>query len=393
MSTEAQDALRGAIARLSLPDDRGMGREGAFYGALAEQLTFKFEAGLPADGAVGFNPATARIEVLVEPRKFHESPPTWRAALLLHELLHVVLGHLPDMAETAPEDRPLANNGMDVSVNQFLPSWASFGPDDDGYDLATLHLAQDLAGQPKSPKRMPWQTYAAALKALPQRPTVICDVRVGSMSADQGMMRAVLQAVFEAAGKQAEAMGGAVPDTVREQIRAANRRARMHWRQHLRAFGQTAMSIDREFTRRRPNRKSGWAQPGTRKTLRARVLFAVDTSGSMDSAQLAEVLPEINALAREADVVLVDCDTEIRAVREVTRPLSIAEFEGRGGTSFEPVFTLAASGKLGKLDAIIYYTDGWGYGERDIGVPTLWLLTDRTANTPTTGRALVLPGA
>jgi predicted metal-dependent peptidase len=106
---------------------------------------------------------------------------------------------------------------------------------------------------------------------------------------------------------------------------------------------------------------------------RPRVLAALDTSGSIAAATLAQIGGELARLGCVAEVVVVECDAQIQAVYPYRGDLD--KVRGRGGTDLRPPL---AEGFLAGLrpDVVIYFTDGQGPAPVAAPrVPVIWCLT------------------
>ena len=148
---------------------------------------------------------------------------------------------------------------------------------------------------------------------------------------------------------------GDVGGAERELILAAQQR-RINWRNILRQFYGQYMSPDSESTRKRPNRRTGYIHPGSRRLMLDRHLVAVDTSGSIDSDLLAQFLATINQMTDYVPIDLMQCDC---GVTDVPRPFDRRkcqfEFKGRGGTSFDPIMQVANERRY---KSVVILTDG-----------------------------------
>jgi predicted metal-dependent peptidase len=148
---------------------------------------------------------------------------------------------------------------------------------------------------------------------------------------------------------------GDVGGAEKELILAAQQR-KINWRNILRQFYGTHMSPDRESTRKRPNRRTGYIHPGSRRLMLDRHLVAVDTSGSIGSDLLAEFLATINQMTDYVPIDLMQCDC---GVTDTPRPFDRRkcqfEFKGRGGTSFDPIMEVANERRY---KSVVILTDG-----------------------------------
>jgi predicted metal-dependent peptidase len=148
---------------------------------------------------------------------------------------------------------------------------------------------------------------------------------------------------------------GDVGGTEKELILAAQQK-KINWRNILRQFYGNYMSPERESTRKRPNRRTGYIHPGARRLMVDRHLVAVDTSGSIESDLLAEFLSTINQMTDYVPIDLMQCDC---GVTDTPRPFDRRkcqfEFKGRGGTSFEPIMQVANERHY---KSVVVLTDG-----------------------------------
>jgi predicted metal-dependent peptidase len=117
------------------------------------------------------------------------------------------------------------------------------------------------------------------------------------------------------------------------------------------------------------------------------VAVALDTSGSMSNATLADAKRIVHDVYKELgidDVWYGQCDTKMTQPfkRMPLKTLLAAPVVGRGGTDFRPIF--AAAAKLSpKPDVLLVLTDGYGPAPaRPIrGIATVWVLVPTDAST------------
>jgi predicted metal-dependent peptidase len=113
------------------------------------------------------------------------------------------------------------------------------------------------------------------------------------------------------------------------------------------------------------------------------VVFAIDTSGSMDDASLEEILGEVRAYRETfpCRLTVIQADADVQSVTtygeldgaELPRRMALM---GRGGTDFRPVFDWVRERAEQSVTLVIYATDGYGrYPDREPEWPTIWLLT------------------
>jgi predicted metal-dependent peptidase len=165
--------------------------------------------------------------------------------------------------------------------------------------------------------------------------------------------------------RQAASMAKAVgqlPGHVSREIERANNPPQ-DWREVLRAwFDQGAL---RRETWNRPNRRfvgNGLYLPGNERDGVNRVVFGIDTSGSIDEVALAAVRNEAQAALDDgviSEIVAVYCDTQVTRT-DIYRTGDEVEFDprGGGGTDLRPLFKYAAD-EVDDVSLIVCFTDGY----------------------------------
>ncbi len=154
------------------------------------------------------------------------------------------------------------------------------------------------------------------------------------------------------------------------------------WRALLARFLTSVARDDYSF--QRPSRREGEAILPRLASAGIEVVLALDTSGSIGEAELAEFASEVDALKGQvrARVTLHACDQALDPkgpwVFESWEPVRMPkDLKGGGGTRFTPVFEWVARERL-RPDLLIYFTDGEGeFPEREPDYPVVWLVKGR----------------
>jgi len=133
---------------------------------------------------------------------------------------------------------------------------------------------------------------------------------------------------------------GDVSQTTRELIMAAQIR-KINWRQLIRVWFGNYADKTRRFTRKKPNRRTGFIHPGSTRNFVDKFLVAVDTSGSVDPDLLSEFIGVLNQLIEylPIDLMQFDCD-KTQDPHPYEKRMNKIEFHGRGGTNFQPVIDI-----------------------------------------------------
>lgn len=152
---------------------------------------------------------------------------------------------------------------------------------------------------------------------------------------------------------------GTVAGLLRERI-LATLAPQLDYRAVLRQFRTSILTEQRVLTRMKPNRRYGFLYMGSRRDFSTRLLFAVDVSGSMGSADLARGFAVINRFFKYGlhSIDVIQFDTIIQGERlSLKRARHAITLLGRGGTSFAPVMQYIDTHR--GYDGLIIFTDGY----------------------------------
>lgn len=139
-----------------------------------------------------------------------------------------------------------------------------------------------------------------------------------------------------------------------------------------------------DYSYRRPSRREGAALMPSLASEDIDIVVAIDTSGSLTDADLAEFASEMNALKAELPgrVTLIACD-EVLDERGPWRfePWEAVcvppDLRGGGGTRFVPVFEWIERERF-RTDVLVYFTDAEGeFPGSAPDYPVLWLVKGR----------------
>ena len=164
---------------------------------------------------------------------------------------------------------------------------------------------------------------------------------------------------------------------------AAMHESQVEWRELLRRFLYAHSKTDYSWSR--PNLRylsQGLYLPALDTPTLPPLVLSIDTSGSMSSAELAQIWSEIQQLTAELKpeaVHVLQCDTQVSAADEYL-PGSLPEelhAKGRGGTLFTPAFNYVDENLDRPPACMIYCTDLYcnDYPDPPPDYPVLWLVT------------------
>jgi predicted metal-dependent peptidase len=175
-----------------------------------------------------------------------------------------------------------------------------------------------------------------------------------------------------------------------ERIIVGHLKPKVNWLQALRQklrFGASRLQ-PRDTTWMVPNRRFSGASfvfPSTIGPESPKIVFAVDTSGSMSEQDLKQAIGELEDIRKkfQARVYFMDCDAGVYASRWLMPHEKLPALQGGGGTDFAPVFEHLISKRI-KPDYCVFFTDGFGNFGNDPSAhfKVLWVITNQQVEPP-----------
>lgn len=175
------------------------------------------------------------------------------------------------------------------------------------------------------------------------------------ISQDPVLKEKIARAAQSALRNAGNKVAGSMPGDLYAAIIKANE-TKVDWRSALRFFIKKNIFMGRNFTRKRPDRRLGYVNPGKKREYETDLVLAIDTSGSISDVDLSQFLAEMNDIVdRVAELTVVEFDSRVTKVTEkVKKVRNTWSFSGRGGTCFQPVIELLQDRRS---DACIFLTD------------------------------------
>jgi predicted metal-dependent peptidase len=403
----------------------------------------------PSIATMGVTWAFGGIQLVWNPQFVNKVSDFELAGVLAHEVHHVVLRHpflFPEQANPGPDfDLHAAIVAEEITVNEFVslplpgkpflledfakrhPRLAPLQSTRDRYRLLfdadrarhhqqereqlkktireqmqELMAALQAAGGGHAPdSHEGWESFRKAGSAAALAVSVATAqalTRHGhTLSAE---VRQLIQSVHAAVG----GAPGTTSDGAIEKL-AGTAQARLSWQKILRQL--LAVGHEVQPTYLRPPRRFPdmvGILPGTRRVpAKLKILAAVDTSGSMAANTLDDIAAELRMMARSYDVAVVEFDMVIQrryrledyagpgqhaasAGGEPGAGDPLATMQGRGGTSFLPVFkrdTIDWAADGGDLSGVVVFSDGYGAApSRPPREPVIWVLMGHGVRKP-----------
>ena len=416
-SVQGTVRLRRAIAHLasSMP----------FYAELMSAWTARADDGI---GTCGVGWECGALQLRYSPIWLSELSVPEICGVLVHECLHVVLGHVDIVPDNTTDLRAL-HIATETTVNEFVRGFPLPGKPmllEHYPDLAPLQSTRERYEILACPSPAGGSNDASAVSSLADRnagggeaeggrgtapadePNGDCDTldshagwesirRAGSvarLAVAVAKERAARKHGHLLAPEVAQVMGrasigvGNVAGSKRERLRSTDR-AWLDWRRLL-AHLPLSRQIPEETVSRPPRRQPDLVGivPGRRHVSKPPILLvALDVSSSMSPTILGWIKHEVRSLASMYRVALVEVDVLVQHAQLLFEGLdrhpSLIDDEarGRGGTCFDAAFSpdviAWAGGGEEEIDAVLYFTDGFGPPPTTVcPVPLLWILAD-----------------
>jgi predicted metal-dependent peptidase len=349
----------------------------AFFTSLALFARFEVSYEIPTA-------ATDGRSIFVNPHFFDTLTTAEQDAVLVHEVLHAALLHVPRRGGRDPQ---LWNIAADIVVNGMLVQ--------ERYDLPTgglrnqqlEHLSveevyeQLLREQPSDePQPQPQPDLLERSPADAQAADADAP-GPGSGPADAEARNRALEKHWQQAHEQARIVAeetaiGTAPAGMARELGSLSP-AKLDWRSYLWRFLVQTPTDFQHFDRRFVGRGM-YLETISGEHLN--VLLAVDTSGSIDRQAVELFLGEVRGILRAYPHLRCDlyyADAEVYGPHRLTPSSPLPPVVGGGGTDFRPFFARIPTYRPPWEPSVaIYLTDGYGeFPERAPRCPVLWVVT------------------
>lgn len=369
-------------------------QDAPFFAELSRHITKIPTEDMPT-AAVSFDEKNDDIVLYWNPTFFASLTPREVRGVLIHEYYHLVFGHLYSRKRNPPA---IWNIATDLAINSII-----LDPNRDNSHLKGDKILPDFAlvpGRfPKHPDGREWnETEKASLKLsqiISELPTMQASEwyfekiyektkndpeLAASMSSlnslddhsgwDQlpeelkeyveGKIKSIVEKGVKVADAQANGWGN-IPLTVADAIRKSVTNI-INWRRVLRQFVGQLIRGGRTNTMKRINKRYPYIHPGTKRGYEAKLLIAVDQSGSVSDQMLAEFFGELSSLTKKVSISVLpfDCVADERDIYEWRRGSNVPANRIRaGGTDFNAPTVVANDPKnRRRWDGMLILTDG-----------------------------------
>ena len=356
----ADRAVRGSLLRLR--------SKSPFFATLALFAPFRADASHPTA-------ATDGVEVIYNPAFIDQLPALQVDGVMLHEVLHAALLHVP---RRGFRDAKRWNIAADIVVNGLLfqngfqlPDGVLRDAELEHYSVEEVYaLLQQNPNQPELPN--PDLLEEGSTQSAEGQQGQQAGRQPGRSSSASKTLERYWRDAMQQAASAARGFGqGKLPAGLERPV-AEVTSARLDWKSLLWRFLTRTPTDFAGFDRRFVYRG---LYIETLEAESVRVFVCVDTSGSVDDGQITEFLSEVRGITRaypQAQAKLYYADAAVYGPYELE---GNSQPEGGGGTDFRPFFDALRDQDCENAVAV-YLTDGYGeFPETVPDLPVLWIVT------------------
>jgi len=341
-----------------------------FISSILFSLKQSWDKAIPAAGTDG-------LSLIINPDWFLTLNEEERVTLLAHESWHVCFEH---MLRLGDRDHEIHNDACDHMINLMLI--------DSGYQMPKKGLARSCFREMSSD-----QIYDILIKENkpPESDAFGSDILPPNGSPeDTDAIEQKIKSIVTKAALQSEMQGEGIGHLSSDMQRRLKelRNPKINWRVALQDFMTSTSNED--YTYRRPNRRylPDFYLPTLYSEGLGEIAICVDTSGSVSDEEFACFLSEIAYIQTNLNpskLTVIDFDTTIKAVHDVTEDKEITdiEFNGYGGTNVTEIIDW---GIKNNPAIMVVITDGGFYPyEPDINFPLIWCIVGNEGFTSNIG--------
>ena len=342
-----------------------------FYAHVIGQCSIKIDKEMPAPAGVSFS--VDHYNLYINPDEFDQYTLKGRLAILKHEALHILLGHL---GERGNGKNPAGwNISTDCALNQHidqdhLPECAILPKPLEAKTGITVPMGQSaefyyelLKSEQQS------QSQSSVFDSLNGVRTMDTHKTWDESVGDKDLQQDLTKRMIERAQTETLKGKGTIPAACADWIELHSRRSEVNWKRILRGIvghkrvgtRSTIMRLDRRF----PNRED---LRGKTRDRMFNLLVVVDVSGSMSPDAINTTLAEVRNICdiTKTDVDLIQVDTVAYEPEKLSKKTRSITRRGVGGTYLSTALDKAREKKI-DYQAVIVLTDG-GLYHKDLSV-------------------------
>lgn len=353
-----------------------------FYAHVIGQCSIKIDKEIPAPAGVSFS--VDHYNLYINPDEFGRYTLKERLAILKHEALHILYGHL---GERGNGKNPAGwNISTDCALNQHidqdhLPKCAILPKPLEAKTGITVPMGQSAefyyellkSEMQKQPKQgdgeQQLQSQSSVFDSLNGVRSMDTHKTWDESVGDKDLQQDLTKRMIERAQTETLKGKGTIPAACADWIELHSRRSEVNWKRILRGIvghkrvgtRSTIVRLDRRF----PNRED---LRGKTRDRMFNLLVVVDVSGSMSPAAINTTLAEVRNICdiTKTDVDLIQVDTVAYEPEKLSKKTRSITRRGVGGTYLSTALDKAREKRI-DYQAVVVLTDG-GLYHKDLSV-------------------------
>ena len=337
-------------------------KELSFYGMFLMQCDVFITEIVPTMGVMIKN----KIEFLVNPKFWLDITEEKRVGILVHEALHIMLGHIFwGKQEHGFKNQKKLNYAMDLVINQIIHAWNEPKVSIEGGLLPkqfNLPLSKDSVWYYENLKDSDIKEEVNFFMLDEgERDTLLIESKILSNQIEtrndtltNEQKEYLVSSIIEECKKSI----GTLPQELDKLLYVKKLEPPViNWKKKLKCFFQGSKLKEFKSTKKRESKRFP-DSPGKKPLLKGNSTLIIDTSGSISNEDLDEVLNELNYIYKESDVTIILCDTKVHSIFKYKGEKTF-KIKGGGGTNLSPAIEYINNQSNSFTQRVIIFTDGY----------------------------------
>jgi len=351
-----------------------------FYGHMIGQCSIVLER-MKAPAAVSFH--LDHYKLHINPELFDEFTLEERLAVLKHEMLHILNGHV---GRKEDRNHKAWNYATDCAINQLI---------DQKHLPQGCIIPATLPSKTKVPDKLSGEQYYEYIDKdqLPEddeqtgpgtgKPGPLDDHSKWQESeGDADLQKDITRNMIEKAVNETQKSRGDVPGQISDYLNMFSRKSEVDWKKKFKRYVSNKKANFRKTILRRDRRNPNFEHiKGKTKDHIADPVIVGDESGSVSNTELVSAIGECIHICKSlgTEVWYVPVDTQAHKPHILKRSQRTFKRSACGGTTLSPAIAKLKEAKI-NATVIVVITDGY-IDESDVAAykatnkPIIWLIT------------------
>lgn len=376
MSKENRGKLDDTLAAMF--SNRKYSNSYLFYAHMISQCSIKMDESLPACAGVSFE--HDHYNLYINKEMFDEENLEGRLAILKHEMLHILDGHLTYRMVEDKKTFKVWNYATDCAMNQHidkdhLPKWVitpqslnklyglNLEENRSSEEYYNALLNTNLEKQKGSGQDGDGENQNGEGKTIPRQ---MDDHETWKRSqGDKDLQADLTKKMIEQAQEETIKNAGTVPSSISKWLELHSKKSEISWQKVVRNIAGNKKTSSRTTIMRRDRRAPHRNDlRGKLKNRTFNVLVVADVSGSMSDDAILSTFAEVRHICDVTNSAadLVQVDAVAYEPEKLSKNTKLVDRKGSGGTTLHPALEKAKQNNI-DYQLIIILTDGYLFGD------------------------------